>query len=370
MSRGELKKMLLTRREKPRLNPEGALSSGSTLLNLACTDTAGFAFLKGGYYYLVGDSASGKTWTSLTCFAEAMRSKAFKHYRLIFDDVEGGALMDIERYFGKEVARRMEPPATRKGAPVCSATVEDFYYHIWDLIEQGDPFIYVLDSQDALGSTSALKKFKEQKKASEDEDDAKGSYGDGKAKYHSEHLRQILAGLKRTGSILIIIGQTRDNLGYGFEKKTRSGGRALRFYAHLEIWTSIVEKIKRNVRGKERTIGIACLAEVKKNRVSGKTGKDRAVEIPIYYSLGIDDVGSCVDYLITEKHWRKVKREDGEEGKKRIYDAKELLFQGTRDAIIAHVEEEGLEGKVRQLTAQLWESIEKECEPKRKPRYE
>lgn len=361
--------ILLAKREKPRLDSEGALSSGSTLLNLACTDTAGFAFLKGGYYYLVGDSASGKTFTTLTCFAEATRSPAFKHYRLIFDDVEGGALMDIEHYFGKAVVNRMEPPATRKGQPVYSDTVESFYYHIWDLIKQGDPFIYVLDSQDSLTSTAATNKFEKQKKAAEDEEEAKGSYGDGKAKYHSEHLRQILAGLKKTKSILIIIGQTRDNLGMGFEKKTRSGGKALRFYANLEIWTSITGKIKRTVRGKERTIGITCLAEVRKNRVTGKVGKDRAVEIPIYYDLGIDDVGSCVDYLISEHYWRKAKREDGEEGKKRVYDAKDILFTGSRDAIIEHIEDEGLENKVRQLVAKLWKEIEQECVPNRKRRY-
>src|SRR6266568_200674 len=112
------KEMLLKRRDKPLLNKEGALSSGSTLLNLACTGYPDLGFLKGGYYYLVGDSISGKTWLSMSCFAEACRNKAFHNYRLVFDDVEGGALMDVEHYFGREVALRMEPPAQRKGLAV------------------------------------------------------------------------------------------------------------------------------------------------------------------------------------------------------------------------------------------------------------
>jgi len=366
----------LARREKPRLDKEGALSSGSTLLNLACTDTPFYAFMKGGYYYLVGDSASGKTFTTLTCFAEACRKKAFRDYTLIFDDVEGGALMDIEHYFGKSVAERMEAPAYKKGQPVFSDTIESFYYHITDRINAGKPFIYVLDSQDSLGSSAAAKKFAKQKRAAEEAGEAKGSFGDGKAKYHSENLRNVLAGLKKTRSILIVIGQTRDNLGMSFEKKTRSGGKALRFYANLEIWTSVKQKIKRPVRGKKRTIGVTCLAEIKKNRVTGKIGKDRAVEIPIYYDLGIDDVGSCVDYLILESHWRKVKKKGKEgvaeeqESKRKIYDAKELLFEGSRDAIIAHIEQEGMETTVRKLVAQVWHAIEAECLSHRKRRYE
>ncbi len=264
------------KRPKPNLTPEGALSTGSTLLNLACTDDPDCAFLKGHYYYLVGDTSSGKTWTSLTCFAEACRNKAFREYRLIFDDVENGALMDIERFFGSKVLARMEPPGTKKGEAVYSDSIESFYYHLDDAINIGKPFIYVLDSQDALTSKASKKKFKEQRKASDEGEQAKGSYGDGKAKYHSEHLRIVLSEIKKMGSILIVIGQTRDNVGsFSFEKKTRSGGRSLPFYATLEIWTSVGEKIKRTVRGMARTIGIDCLAYVRKNRVSGKTGKDR-----------------------------------------------------------------------------------------------
>lgn len=361
------KEMLLAKREKPSL--QGALSSGSTLLNLACTDRPDVAFLKGGYFYLVGDSTSGKTWLTLSCFAEACRNKSFRDYRLIFDDVEGGALMDIQHYFGKEVMRRMESPRTKKGEPVNSDTVESFYYNIWDAFKSKKPFIYVLDSQDSLTAGPAIKKFLKQKGDDEGGRDITGSYGDGKAKYHSEHLRMVLAELRRTKSILIVLGQTRDNLGMGFEKKTRSGGKALRFYANLEIWTSVFGKITKEVREKKRTIGITCLAEVRKNRVTGKVGKDRAVEIPIYHDLGIDDIGSCVDFLITEKHWKRLRGEEGEEVRKKLYNAHDILCKGSRGKIISFIEEEELEDKVRNLTGKIWQEIEEECLPDRKRRY-
>ena len=346
------------------MDEKSALSTGSTLLNLACTDSPTAGFLKGGYYYLVGDSVSGKTFLTLTCFAEACCNEAFNHHRLVFDDVEGGALMDIGHYFGRDVAKRMEPPArTKRGKPIYSDTVESFYYHVTDLLEERVPFIYVLDSQDSLTSSASAKKFRKQKHAAEEGEKAAGSFGDGKAKYHSEHIREILSGIRATKSILIIIGQTRDNLGMGFEKKTRAGGRALRFYANLEIWTSVAGKITRPVRDKKRTIGAKCLAEVKKNRVTGKVGKDRSALIPIYYDYGIDDIGSCVDFLIEEKHWPRVSKE-------RIYEAPDLLFQGTRREIISHIEDENLESKLQQVTAKVWREIEAECRVERKRRYE
>jgi len=269
--------------------------------------------------------------------------------------------MDMEYYFGKEVARRMEPRE--------SNTIESFYTSLNKLIKEGRPFIYVLDSQDALTSNASAKKLAKQRQATESGEDSKGSYGDGKAKYHSENIRQVMSDLRRLQSILIIIGQTRDNLGFGFEKKTRSGGKALRFYAQLEIWTSVFKKIKKIVRGKPRTIGARCLAEVKKNRVTGKIGKDRSVEIPIYYGLGIDDVGSIVDYLIAEEHWSATESSKGNK-KIKLLHAPELSFKGTRGQLISHIEQERLEPKVRQLAGQVWAEVESECEPHRKRRYE
>jgi hypothetical protein len=276
--------------------------------------------------------------------------------------------MDIEHYFGKEVARRMGPPAKLKGGkPKYSDTVESFYYHIYNCIDEGEPFIYVLDSQDALSSTSAEKKFGKQMDAAGKGDDAAGSMGDGKAKYHSERLRTIVSGLRRTKSILIMIGQTRDNLGFSFDPKTRSGGRALKFYANLEIWTSVKGQILKSINGKERQLGIKAAVLVKKNRVTGKSGKDRTVIVPFYHTLGIDDIGSCVDYLIDELHWQAVEGEGTE--KKPVYRAPEIKCKGTRDGIIKFIEEKNLEAAVRQTTGKVWQEIEEKCRPVRKPRY-
>ncbi len=353
----DTKKAILAKRKKQVLSPGSAVSSGCTLLNLSCSDHPSYAFPKGKYIYLVGDSTSGKTFLTLTCFAEAQINKHFQDYELHFDDVEEGALMDIAYFFGKKVAAKMQRHS--------SSSIQDFYRRMDDLIASGKKFIYVLDSQDALDNTSARKKFQKQKKQAAEGTKEDGSYGDGKAKYHSENIRWVLSGLRKTGSILIIIGQTRDNLNpFSFEKKIRSGGKSLKFYATLEIWTAVGKKIKKKIGNIKRDVGVFCVAEIRKNRLTGKVGKDRCIQIPIYNDFGIDDVGANVDFLIKNKTWPKIKNSNQ-------FRADGLNFKGSRNEIIRYVEKNGHEETLKELVAKLWNEIEEAMRTKnRKHRYE
>ena len=335
------------------------LNTGSTNLNLACTGYIEGGFWKGGYFYIVGDSQAGKTFLARTCLAEAVINKNFDGYRIIDDDVEGGALMDPEKYFGQALVDRIEPPRRDDdGNPIYSDTVEDFYFHLDDALNTG-PCIYLLDSQDSLSSDYEGKKFDERKKASRGGTAARGDYGDGKAKIHSSGLRHASAKLKDTGSILIITGQTRDNVGAGpFQpQKTRSGGHALEFYADMELWMSIGKKKERKVRGKDRKIGITSRIKVKKNR---GTGRDRIVEFPIYYSVGIDDTEGMIDFLISEKHWKNTSG---------VIKADEVNFEGRIEKLIAHIEDNDFELDLKMVVAEVWEEIETACEVSRKRRY-
>jgi len=94
MKTDDVKKMLMQRHKKEVLTAKDYLSTGSTLLNLACTGFPERGFIKGHYYFIVGDSTSGKTWLSLTCLAEASINPNFKNYRFIYDNAEDGALMN------------------------------------------------------------------------------------------------------------------------------------------------------------------------------------------------------------------------------------------------------------------------------------
>jgi len=349
MKTEDIKKLLRHRKKDKILKTTDFVSTGSSMLNLACTDDSETGFAKGHYYLIVGTSQSGKTFLSLTCLAEAARNVNFQNYQFIYDDVEHGALMDIEKFFGKAVKNRLKV--------VHSYTIEDFYYRLDSLASKKTLFIYILDSMDALTSRSEIKKFKQQKKAYQDERETPGSYGDGKAKINSQNLRCVINPLKETGSILIIINQTRDKL-TGFGGKTRSGGNALQFYACLEIWSDVKKLLSKTYKGKLRAQGVLCTLRVRKNRFRGK---DRTIEVPIYYSYGIDDIGSCVDFLLSEKHWKK-------RGGNII--APEFEFEGNRSKLVQLISTENMEKDLSMLVKDTWLEIEHAVIIKRKPRYE
>ena len=344
-------------------SPADLLGTGSTLLNLACSGHPRGGFAKGGYYFFVGDSSSGKTFFSLTCLAEAAASKRFDGYRFIYDGPEGGARMDLAKFFGSKVAARLEAPRVEDDKPQASKDIEDFYFNIDDAFKAGRPFIYILDSMDSLSSAQEREKADARKAFARGRTKKKpaGEYGDGKAKVNSSGIRRGLADLRDSGSILLILNQTRDNIGGGpFDpKKTRSGGHSLTFYADLEMWSKVGGSLKRTVRGKERQIGIIVKVRVKKNR---QTGRDRTISVPIYWSTGIDDLGGCVDFLVDERAWTK--------NKAGVIDAVGLGLDGTREEIVEQIEERGLERDLRMLTADLWREIDEATAVKRKPRYE
>ncbi len=359
MTASWLKEQVKKKQKPSAVKTSELLSTGSTLLNLAISGKRNGGFPPGHVLLFVGDSQAGKSWLAKTIMAEACKNLFYSNYRLIDDNPERGTLMDIPRYFGKTLAGRLEKPNS-KGH---SVTSEDFYDNVDDAVREGKPFIYTLDSEDALQPESAIKKASKNKnsrrKPQENGEEVKGSYGTEKAKINSSGLRAAHNGLEDTKSILIIIKQTRENIGFGaiFNPKTRSGGKALSFYCSIEVWFSIKGKIKKTVRGKARVVGTILRIHVKKNRVSGR---DRTVEIPFFVDFGLDDLLSCVNYLIEEKHWT---------GKENSVTAPEFDFSGSKDKLIALIEEGNREKELRSLTERVWNQIEQEMTVKRKPRY-
>lgn len=353
----ELKRKLRrkTRKDRQGLNPNKQLSSGSTLLNLACSGHWKWAFYRGGYSLLVGDSDSGKSMLTMTVFAEAANNAHFDDYILIHDNAEHGVLMDLEEFFGTNMAKRIKEPSLGT-----SEWVEDFYYNLDELYSQEKPFIYILDSMDSIDSKQDYKAFKKQRAAREQGKDAGGDYKLAKPRLNSEGLRKAMANLPKTGSILIIVSQTRDAINrmpFGPEK-TRSGGRALKFYARLEIWTSVMKTLSKEIRGIKHQIGIQCKINIRKNHI---TGAKHSVQFPIYNSYGIDDVGSCIDYLLANGVWKK---------QGNTINANDLELKGTRKVLIESIEEEGLENELRKLTARTWQCIKEQTRIDRKKRYE
>jgi RecA/RadA recombinase len=341
--------------------PAAALSTGSTLLNLAAAGSPDAGVALGQYVLVVGDSSSGKTWLGRSILAEASVNPLFGGHRLIHDDAENGAWMDVERFFGRRLAERLEPPAGTPDDPRHSSTVEEFYDRLDDLYRSKTPFVYVLDSENALSSVKDDEQYEKEKSARAADKDASGDYGTHKAKVHSNYLRLVAnVKLRETGSVLVILSQTRQRIGFAaqFNPRTRSGGTALKFYAHLELWTSVKEDLKKRVSGKDRQVGIRAKIKVEKSRLTGREG---AVEVPIHWSFGIDDVGGMIDYLLEEGHWQE------KSGK---IDAPEFEYQGKAEGLAALVQEDSREPELKKIVHGKWSQIEAGCRLQRKRRYE
>lgn len=334
------------------------LSCGSCLGNLAISGRRSGAFRPGCYYLMPGDSDSGKTVVALTTLAVASRDPFFDDYNLVFDNAENGALMDIRHHFGKQAFKRIRSPKFREPGKIGSETVEEFYDCLSDEFEQ--PCIYVLDSENALTPESEFRRAAKNKAVRQKgKGELEQSYGVEKARLHSQGLRTIMRPLQRSGSILIIISQSRVDLNARFgEKKTRSGGKALKFFCTGEIWTSQIGEIKKNITAKRsEQIGIKVKVKVKRSR---ETGQHRAVDFPIYWEYGIDDIGSCIDFLINWGYWKK---------KAGTLTAPEFEHEGSARKLIRFIEENGMEEALHAIVAKCWKHINEQLSLGRKKRF-
>lgn len=334
--------------EQPRaakIDKDRLIPSGSTLVNLQCSDTAGGGYLMGTMVNIIGDSGSGKTSLALECLAACAQQERFDGYQFIFDDIEESNEFDVSGQFGKKVAARIEPPPNGR-----SSTVESFRNNVLNAVRAGSPFIYICDSFDALTDAKELERAEQSAAGKE----LKGSYGMGKAKMSSELFRVIVRDLKKSNGLLIIISQVRENIDpMSFKKFTRAGGKALDFYAIHRLWLGNRGAIKK----KERVVGHEVRVKCDKNKLNGK---ERTVDYSVYSSYGIDDIGSCIDFMVAEGYWKK---------RANTIDAESLDMTGTREKIIEQIETTRLERRLRAAVEDAWLEIEDSIRLQRKQKY-
>lgn len=330
------------KKPKPLLIP-----TGSTMLNLACSDSVRGGYKAGTIINLIGDSSSGKTALALAMFADMTLDSSFADYRFVYDDVEGGIGFDIQEMFGEAVHSRIEYEQ--------SDTIEDFQDSILRAAEDGAPFIYILDSYDALDAKQDQEKTEEERKARDKGKDVAGSYGVAKTKKLNQVMRSIKDKIKNSKSLLVIISQTRDNINpMSFKKKRRAGENALEFYSSHCIWLALATKEKK----KDQIIGVNTKAKVDKNRL---TGKRRQVSFTIYYDYGVDCLGSGIDFFVSGDIWKKSKNS---------ICATELDVQMTKAKLIEHIETNNLENKFFRFLDRAWKENEESLKLNRKKKYE
>jgi recombination protein RecA len=111
----------------------------------------------------------------------------------------------------------------------------------------------------------------------------------------SEMFRVLVRGFKRSRICFMIISQIRDKIGATFGVKyTRTGGKALDFYANQIIYLSHIGTITKTVNGLKRVLGVRIRAKCTKNKVGESFGE---CEFVLRFGYGIDDLRANVEWL-------------------------------------------------------------------------
>jgi len=340
--------------ERENIKEADLISTGSTLLNLACSGFSPYGgFILGSVVHLIGDSNTGKSLLALSLMAEAVLNPRLADYNLVYEEPEAAMYFPREQMFGEHISRVNFIP--RDEDRINPRRVQDWAK---GLTTGEHPFIWITDSFDSLTSADDLKTKKDS--TGKEKEPGKGGYNVEKAIVASENFPKFIGPLKAHNSFYMHISQTRDNIGVSFgETKTFSGGNAVKFYRAHEIWLAIENPITMEVRGKKRHIGSNVVVRIKKNKL---TGKVRQVKLPIYDSYGVDDVGSMVDWMVDEGFWSKPKG-------KQIVETEDGFPDATKTKLIQHIEENDLEDNLRKVTADCWRELEGEITIRRKPRY-
>jgi len=339
--------LLDTSNFKPRIR----FSTGCTLVDFVVSGVPGcFGFQAGKFVNICGDKSAGKTILAMQTIAEGVLKYKDK-FRFIYDDAESGNTFDSISMFGFSMEDRT----------VQSDTVERAFYNIrkfCESLKEDELGIYVLDGLDALTSKEQDDLADERIRAFDnDKEFDKGSYGMSKQKFLSNTFFPQLAGVVEKKNVLvIIISQIRENIDmFSFEKYRRSGGKALDFYANAVVWLATQKKIMK----KDRYVGVVVKAKTTKLKAPRPF---RECSFSILFDYGIDDLGSCLDYIF------ELRTEQGELKSKRD----KIEWKGveyTRDKLIEKIEQDNEEQELTNMTIEKWERLEQSIHSNRKKRY-
>jgi len=298
------------KRERPRLKRGGAGLYFTAPSQVRCIPTGcrlldrvlGGGWAEGRVGNIVGDKSTGKSLVMIeTCANFAIKYPDPKEGLIRYREAEAAfdipyaetVGLPVDRVdFNEEVSvltveewhADLEEFCDRVEGVRCTSVTKDGERK---LVKAGKPAkagLYILDSLDALGDD-----------AENNSEFGANSYGGKKPKLMGQLFRRNVKRLERLNVTLLIVSQLRDKIGVTFgETQTRSGGRALDYYASQIIWLANMGQIKKTIDKVERPIGVKTRVRCKKNKVGLAY---RECDFPIRFAFGIDDLDASLMWL-------------------------------------------------------------------------
>lgn len=272
--------------------PGKFIPTGCKLLDLSLG--GGWARCKVGN--VIGDKSTGKTLAMIEACANFARSEPRGKIRY----------REVESAFDQTYAEALGMPLDRVdfGNPDKPfETVEDLFEELEYRAEHSrQPELFIIDSLDAMTTRAEVKRRIDE-----------GTFGADKPKLMGQLFRRLIRKMGAKDITLLVVSQMRDKIGVMFGRKwTRSGGRALDFYASQIVVLSQLGQVQQRIDGITRTTGIKIKAVVDKNKVSLAY---RETEFPIRFGYGIDDIKAMQEWLtsIKEPFVKTAKREQLQE---------------------------------------------------------
>jgi recombination protein RecA len=236
--------------------------------SLKIDDVLGGGIAEGRIVEIYGAESSGKTTLALQIMASVQAKN------------EIGAFIDLEHAFDPVYAENLgvDTDNLMFSQPTDAETTLDL---VEALASSGLVKLIVLDSVAALVPKAEL------------EGDADTITIGLLARLLSKTMKKLVSVASNNKCTVIFINQTRDNIGvmgYG-DKKTTTGGNALKFYASQRIESKRIGGIKKG----DQDIGNKVTITVKKNKIAPPF---RKAQVEIYFGEGISKYAEMIDYAI------------------------------------------------------------------------
>lgn len=352
------------------------ISTGHTMINLACSGTAKGGIPRGRITNIVGDGSAGKTWLSLEVCNRFFHDVAKENspiygqkdkVKVVYNNAERVMDFHLDGVFSDDFISSIDWRYEN--------IVEVAGMELFELIKeaqenQDTAYIYVIDSWDAMKSIKDKDRIEDDVKEVKKNHDADnkqkagGGFKLGKAAFATQdffpELCDRMDGIDIT---ILIVSQVRIKIGDMFTQAYRTGGKALDFYTHLVMWLATKKKLDAQYMKETRVYGIEGEAEIKRSKVSKPF---RKAGFSILYDFGLNDMVDTIRWVCNVS------------GKKVSISTFEELFgieatgSGARsyEDFADFVENNNLEDQVRAKAEEIWKLIEENTQTSRKRKKE